>query len=102
MVLPNKVTVEQLTLEIVRSLGEDMVEACGAGDVDAYVNKAVRFGTDSDYRALTSRKIRERKGERIFGEEQRKRVVEEYAQFFERVVRAVGGERVGGERDGGG
>ncbi len=35
------------------------VMECVAADIDDYVNKAVRLGTDADYRASVSSQIRE-------------------------------------------
>jgi predicted O-linked N-acetylglucosamine transferase (SPINDLY family) len=83
VVLPQAITVEQLSLGQIRTIG--MEDVMVAASVEEYVEKAVRLGRDKVFREHVGELLLERR-ELLFGERQLKAVVEEWAAFFERVA----------------
>ena len=86
VVLPTRITVEQLTLGQIRELR--LEEELVAVTIDEYVNKVVRFGKSKEWRRRVGGLILER-GERLFGERQKLEVISEYQSFFQRAVSAL-------------
>ena len=85
VILPSKVTVEQLTLGQIRVLG--LEDELVGNSIDDYIDKAVRIGTDKIWRDGIVKVICSKVSE-LFGEEALRRVVNEWESFL---LRASGG-----------